>query len=816
MENISALQKLLSELSNKNELLSKENNDLNVKILSLTRIIQVKDEQINCLNKQLKNKQIKNIFYKKLFKETKNLENAFYNLKYYKQKKYLQPKLFYGNEIYFYILNQKENNSAEKGVGDFNIHRRLFIRREACLTLLRKRKKNNNINNNDKSIIDQSICTKNFEYNYIINNKVNNIFIESKINKNFFENKKLKENQISNFIILNNNNTKDIFKIAQLNKFEFIGNNDNKQNQDLKIIKANKFQYKTKKIPKILLISKVIHNLSIISSDNKRLNENEEEEENDYNSIVDENEKLKQEIMIKNKDIENINFLHKNDENQIIELNKNIEVLQKELLICKNENEKYKKLGERMIKIDEYFTNQKLQIQIFKNNSDSFSIFSNKEIKNNIILKHDDLDIKLEMIKESDICLLNKTNFRKEFVSNFEEALLAIEKKNNSFKILVFESKLNNVTSHIKYSIFQKLSHFYFINKINNTFDICRNLLITNKLKFLLINKIYTLNYFFNKYRSRILIQSNKYINKEFQNQLNTNKTLENKLNLFTNTFKQYQDKRDREDDQKNIEIDNNKNIVKSLNNDLLGQKSEIEKIKRTAKESTEELIICTNKCNDQGKKINFLNNEISELKEQKLFLDNKILTQQELIKNLNEKMQEYQNENEQNEDNMNKHISKVKIQFDEYESSIMNLNKQNKHLLKENDKLQTTNENINKKNEQLLEIVKNSQNLEIENDKLSNENEQLKFNYEIVNQKYINLKEDFDNLKILSEESKNELNKALSEMELYSNLLQTLENKYKQAENDKILAQNERDKAINDVKKIRQRYINIMGGDNF
>ena len=55
MENISALQKLLSELSNKNELLSKENNDLNVKILSLTRIIQVKDEQINCLNKQLKN-----------------------------------------------------------------------------------------------------------------------------------------------------------------------------------------------------------------------------------------------------------------------------------------------------------------------------------------------------------------------------------------------------------------------------------------------------------------------------------------------------------------------------------------------------------------------------------------------------------------------------------------------------------------------------------------------------------------------------------------------------------------------------------------
>jgi len=51
-----------------------------------------------------------------------------------------------------------------------------------------------------------------------------------------------------------------------------------------------------------------------------------------------------------------------------------------------------------------------------------------------------------------------------------------------------------------------------------------------------------------------------------------------------------------------------------------------------------------------------------------------------------------------------------------------------------------------------------------------------------------------------------------MNEMELYSELLQTLEMKVKDAENKKLNAENERDKAINDVKEIRQRYINIMG----
>ena len=48
--------------------------------------------------------------------------------------------------------------------------------------------------------------------------------------------------------------------------------------------------------------------------------------------------------------------------------------------------------------------------------------------------------------------------------------------------------------------------------------------------------------------------------------------------------------------------------------------------------------------------------------------------------------------------------------------------------------------------------------------------------------------------------------------MEAYSNLLQSLESRIKEAQDAKEKAENERDNAINDVKTIRQRYINILG----
>lgn len=49
--------------------------------------------------------------------------------------------------------------------------------------------------------------------------------------------------------------------------------------------------------------------------------------------------------------------------------------------------------------------------------------------------------------------------------------------------------------------------------------------------------------------------------------------------------------------------------------------------------------------------------------------------------------------------------------------------------------------------------------------------------------------------------------------MEGYANLLCAFEEKIREAEDAKFNAEKERDNAINDVKIVRQRYINIVGG---
>jgi hypothetical protein len=62
-----------------------------------------------------------------------------------------------------------------------------------------------------------------------------------------------------------------------------------------------------------------------------------------------------------------------------------------------------------------------------------------------------------------------------------------------------------------------------------------------------------------------------------------------------------------------------------------------------------------------------------------------------------------------------------------------------------------------------------------------------------------------------MSQESKEDLQKALEEMEGYANLFVSFEEKIKQAEESKIKAEKEKEEAIEEVKKIRQRYINIL-----
>lgn len=68
--------------------------------------------------------------------------------------------------------------------------------------------------------------------------------------------------------------------------------------------------------------------------------------------------------------------------------------------------------------------------------------------------------------------------------------------------------------------------------------------------------------------------------------------------------------------------------------------------------------------------------------------------------------------------------------------------------------------------------------------------------------------------MRIVSEETKESLEKALEEMESYADLFEKFDIKIKAAEEAKINAEKERDASINDVKVIRQRYINLIGSD--
>ena len=68
--------------------------------------------------------------------------------------------------------------------------------------------------------------------------------------------------------------------------------------------------------------------------------------------------------------------------------------------------------------------------------------------------------------------------------------------------------------------------------------------------------------------------------------------------------------------------------------------------------------------------------------------------------------------------------------------------------------------------------------------------------------------------MKVDFESNKKEFEKAIKEMDTYSQLLVALESKMNKAEKDKIKAELERDKAVQEIREIRQRYINIMSNN--
>ena len=127
----------------------------------------------------------------------------------------------------------------------------------------------------------------------------------------------------------------------------------------------------------------------------------------------------------------------------------------------------------------------------------------------------------------------------------------------------------------------------------------------------------------------------------------------------------------------------------------------------------------------------------------------------------------------------------------------IIQLNSENKKI-----KFEIT--ELKKSKEEFTSILKNIKNYEIENTNLKNLLEQYKLNYEETNEKYKELKIKHDELNEIIEEREKQLLQAMGEMEGYSTLLEQIEERIRKAEE-------ERDKAVNDVKTIRQRYINML-----
>ena len=173
MDNKIALERmkqLLCDISTKNESLNKDNNDLNIKVLSLVKLLKAKDNQIENNRKLLLKHILKNILYKKYFKEQQILRKYFsifknlnkLNINNKNDSFKFKSILFYTHENDLFFSPSKKYNYRDIGIGDFKINYRYYIRKVACLTLLKRRKyiSNNDDKNNNNNVNGQNNTSK--------------------------------------------------------------------------------------------------------------------------------------------------------------------------------------------------------------------------------------------------------------------------------------------------------------------------------------------------------------------------------------------------------------------------------------------------------------------------------------------------------------------------------------------------------------------------------------------------------------------------------------------------------------------------------
>ena len=120
------------------------------------------------------------------------------------------------------------------------------------------------------------------------------------------------------------------------------------------------------------------------------------------------------------------------------------------------------------------------------------------------------------------------------------------------------------------------------------------------KIKFNGPPKYFFLKYYFTKYNSISLYISLLTTKKELLKNIESNNKLNSQINIFQETFKKYEESNTKEKTEKDNIISKQKSLINNLNEEITQIKDQFEKMKKTAKDTTAEIITSSNENNKQ------------------------------------------------------------------------------------------------------------------------------------------------------------------------------------------------------------------------
>ena len=876
---IEKLKLLLNDIASKNEDLHKENSEINTNLLSLIKLLKFKDDQLTkikhsllktliikkhiILNSKLlkafskfsrkpKTKPIRNITYTdsfSIFLKPKKNYISFPKEKKFKSKSFLL--LSTTREHSFNMLThtfKKESKQTQTTKTNNQIvHKQHSITIEMNKPKMKMNinKLNINILSNSKKVFKKCSMIRNGNFS-IVSKDVMDLSknIENMIKMNYKSMvtsvfKVTKENDIS-YANVNTSYKKDNIVVKQNNYFSYGNSNNTVKKMKLIVVNCNQIHVNAMKKVKELKVSSKNNQVCYIN--NKTL-------------------KSKMFILEQLLPIEytnNTKTSKKNQQNKshiATQCNFNIPLQKSPMLLNITTNNKLEFLS---VKNTNNKQSSLLLNNLFQSKSTQFQINAykpkNKQIINLVPIRTYNVELSY-----------NKSIYDKLSLNQIQVEYLHSNTETNTSVNVFQPSNTINITIHknshnkTQLSLFKYNFHIKSKPSLNNTslkfLPFYKALIITEKLKyhFTIQPKLFLLKYLtLTSLKSSFLIPItslktylfystlhqtfyyktllsrqhtfyslySNYLNINLQSHLNTISTLEQTNRLFEDKISEFQITFNEYDKSTKSKLEQNdrqyKQTIMKLTQELKDKTSQYEKLKQLSNESTKELINTNNEFTQQKAEIQNLNEQLNSITNEYESAINELNNKDEQISKLKNQLNQCNKEYESFCKKKENEIGAAKAAINEYETQLDKMSNQIGKVSRENQKIKAANEDLLKCNDELTSLVRNAKNYEIENATLKTQNEQFKIDCDDINKKYLVLKREYEQLKELSEENKNDLIKALEEMESYSEYLQALEMKIKEAEDAKMMAENERDNAFKEVKTIRQRYINILGENNY